>query len=924
VSLEVGSVLADRYEILKLLGEGGMGAVYKARDRELDRLVALKVIRPELAGQSSILQRFKQELILARKITHRNIIRIYDLGVTEGIRFITMEFVEGQDLSSLLEERKYTPEETVKILRQVCAALEAAHGEGVVHRDLKPQNIMIESSGRVVVMDFGLARSTELTGMTQVGTIMGTPAYMSPEQAKGMPADGRSDIFSLGIIAYQMLTGDVPYKADTMFASMALRTQGPPPPPIQIDPTLPQALSDIILKSLATNPQDRYQGVGDMFQDLDAWQEKRIARSIVTPRMAMITESHAKKWITLSLLFVFAIAVAVSGALWFTRKPSAAAPIPVSVLIADFNNATSDPVFNGTLEPAFQVALEGATFITAYDREAARRIALVLQPGATRMDEKVAQLVAQREGIGVVVAGSITSEGASYRLSARAIDAFNGKLVKAEELAGIKKDGVLLAAARLAARVRSALRDDTPESLQVAAAETFSAASVEAAHAYALGRQFEGQGKAAEAIHNYTQAVVLDPNLGRAYANLAALHINQGQKDEAEKDIQMAVQRIDRMSDREKHKTLGIYYLRTRNTEKAIEELTALVKQYPADNAGLKNLALAYFYQRDLPHAMDYTRRAVQMYPKNVTGRSNLALYAMYAGDFETAEREARTVLGLNPQWELAHVVVALSELGQGRLVQAEEAYHSLEKISPLGAEYAACGLADLALYQGLTDNAEALLERAIEQDLANKKSAEAAIKTAVLASVHLDSGRRPQMLKAADQALALSKDDNVRITLARVYAEAGLDGKALALASELGKSSEPDPSAYAKLIQGEVLLHKGSAREALKLFEEGQKLADTWLGRFDLGLAYLAANQFAEAYSELELCLKRRGEATALFLDDIPSYHYFPPVYYYLGRAQEGLKSPAAADSYKAYIATKEKAGHDRLLTDARRRLKQ
>jgi tetratricopeptide (TPR) repeat protein len=145
-----------------------------------------------------------------------------------------------------------------------------------------------------------------------------------------------------------------------------------------------------------------------------------------------------------------------------------------------------------------------------------------------------------------------------------------------------------------------------------------------------------------------------------------------------------------------------------------------------------------------------------------------------------------------------------------------------------------------------------------------------------------------------------------------------------LALASELGKSSEPDPSAYAKLIQGEVLLHKGSAREALKLFEEGQKLADTWLGRFDLGLAYLAANQFAEAYSELELCLKRRGEATALFLDDIPSYHYFPPVYYYLGRAQEGLKSPAAADSYKAYIATKEKAGHDRLLTDARRRLKQ
>src|SRR5579864_1502281 len=152
--LQLGGVLGSRYEILKLLGEGGMGAVYKARDLELDRLVALKVIRPELAGNPSILQRFKQELILARKITHRNVIRIYDLGVAERTRFITMEFIEGRDLASLLEERKYTPEEAVKILGQVCAALEAAHGEGVVHRDLKPQNIMIEDAGRVVVMDF--------------------------------------------------------------------------------------------------------------------------------------------------------------------------------------------------------------------------------------------------------------------------------------------------------------------------------------------------------------------------------------------------------------------------------------------------------------------------------------------------------------------------------------------------------------------------------------------------------------------------------------------------------------------------------------------------------------------------------------------------------------------------------------------------
>ena len=301
LALEIGSVIADRYEILKLLGEGGMGAVYKARDQEVDRLVALKVIRPELAGHSTVLQRFKQELILARTVTHRNVIRIYDLGVAEGCRFITMEFIEGRDLSSALEEGKLEPDAAVKILRQVCAALEAAHQEGVVHRDLKPQNIMLEASGRVVVMDFGLARSMEETGLTQAGAIMGTPAYMSPEQAKGIPADERSDIFALGIILYQMLTGVVPFKAETALASLLLRTQGPPTPPMKLDPAIPQALNDIVLKALATDPANRYQNAVDLGKHLQDWQEGVLHQQIVTPPIKMMEESTAGKWIVIAL-----------------------------------------------------------------------------------------------------------------------------------------------------------------------------------------------------------------------------------------------------------------------------------------------------------------------------------------------------------------------------------------------------------------------------------------------------------------------------------------------------------------------------------------------------------------------------------------------------------------------------------------------
>ncbi|MDE3109570.1 MAG: serine/threonine protein kinase, partial [Acidobacteriota bacterium] len=218
-SIQAGSLLGNRYEIIEVLGEGGMGAVFKARDRELDRLVALKVIRPELAGRAEILQRFKQELILARKVTHRNVIRIFDLGDAEGVKFITMEFIEGEDLKSLISrEKKLTPEQAASIVQQVCLALEAAHTEGVVHRDLKPQNIMVDKTGRAWVMDFGIARSLEFGGMTQTGALIGTPEYMSPEQVRGEHADARSDLFTLGIIFQELLTGTLPYQSETAMA----------------------------------------------------------------------------------------------------------------------------------------------------------------------------------------------------------------------------------------------------------------------------------------------------------------------------------------------------------------------------------------------------------------------------------------------------------------------------------------------------------------------------------------------------------------------------------------------------------------------------------------------------------------------------------------------------------------------------------
>src|SRR5437870_2326972 len=330
-ALAPGGVLGGRYEILELLGEGGMGAVYKARDRELDRWVALKVIRPELANQQEVLRRFKQELILARQVTHKNVIRIFDLGEADGIKFISMDFIEGQDLRGLLRQKgRLTPEESTAIIVQVCQALEAAHAEGVVHRDLKPQNIMLDSQGRATVMDFGIARSMELTGMTQTGALLGTPDYMSPEQAKGQEVDARSDLFTLGIIFYELLTGKTPYRADTVLGTLLKRTQERARPPHELDPDLPRYLSDVVVRCLEIDPQLRYQSASEIISDLGMQRGTRpgLATTLLKPGVRRAVFSFAGLGVAAALALLLVVGLVVRSRLSdrSTTKPGQTAP----------------------------------------------------------------------------------------------------------------------------------------------------------------------------------------------------------------------------------------------------------------------------------------------------------------------------------------------------------------------------------------------------------------------------------------------------------------------------------------------------------------------------------------------------------------------------------------------------------------------
>jgi tetratricopeptide (TPR) repeat protein len=902
-----------------------MGSVYKAWDKELERTVALKLIRHDLTRDPSISQRFKQELLLASKISHRNVLRIHDLGDGPGgTKFISMACVEGPDLHQLLKREGRLPlERALKIACQLCAALDAAHAEGVVHRDLKPQNILLDQHDHVYVSDFGLAKSLESDlGMTRTGQFLGTPRYMSPEQAEIKPVDHRSDLYAFGLILCELMTGALPFdRAQSTMQIMYQRVHEPPKDPKRLNPDLPDYLARIVRKCLERDVAQRYQSAGEILADLDAGRPPEVSlRSRYSHAVDMLAGGR-RKWIPAALAAVLVLAVIqIVVEPRFRHGPAPQHP-PVSVLVADFKNETGDPIFEGTLEPAFGVALEGASFITGYNRSSAHRLAARIQPGAVTLDDTLARLVATREGINVVVSGDISRRGDEYDVQVRALDPSTGKaLVTAEEIT--RKDDVLLTIGKLAARVRKRLGDTTPESAQIAAAETFTSKSLDAAHEYAVAQALHFAGNWNDALEHYRKAAELNPDMGRAYVGMANCYYNTGQTQQAKKYYQTALSHLDGMSEREKYRTRGAYYLLVRDSDKAIEQQLQLVKQYPSDNAGLANLALAYFFRRDMQKALEEGRKAIAIYPQNVAQRNNVGLYAMYAGDFEAAIKEQNIVLQQNPSFVLGYVGTALSELGEDHPDQARQTFEKAATLGGQGASAAAAGLADVALYEGRTLEAIGILEKGVEADVTAKNPDGAGTKLAILAQAALQKGNTRRALEATAEALQQSKGTGVVFWAARAYIGANQPAKALGLARQLAKELEPDPQAYAKLIEGEVELKSGKPRDAIELFLESRKIADTWMSRFDAGRAYVDAGAFAEAESELDACMKRRGEATALFLDENPTYFVFPPVYYYLGRAQEGLKSPAAGDSYNTFLQIKEKAEPDPLVADARRRV--
>jgi eukaryotic-like serine/threonine-protein kinase len=480
---------------------------------------------------------------------------------------------------------------------------------------------------------------------------------------------------------------------------------------------------------------------------------------------------------------------------------------------------------------------------------------------------------------------------------------------------------LLLDVPKLAAPIRKALGDSTPVSVQLnMAGGAFQAASLEAVHQYAIGSDQQFAGKTEESLASFTKAVELDPNFARAYAGMAGSAANLGRHQDAEKYLKLAMEHVDRMTERERHRIRGLYYMQTENWEKCVEEYSELVKQYPADNIGHNNLSICYKGEHNTPKAIEEMRRSLEVSPNNDL-RANMALYLAYTGDFPTAEQEARKALQANPSFETAYAGLAYAQVGQGKLPEAIQTNRQLQKVSSYGQSMAAQGLADIALYEGRLADAVRFLETGAAADLQADRLDSAAAGFAMLAHAQLLRKQKAAALAALDKALANSKTVSTRFAAGRVYAAAGETAKARKLAEGLATESQLEGQVYAKLIEGEAALEEKDPRHAIQVLNEANKQLDIWIGRFDLGRAYLDAGLFAEADSEFDRCIKRRGETLDLF-DYVTTYSYLPEVYYYQGRVREGLKSPGFADSYNAYLSVRGKAGEDPLLPEIRQRL--
>ncbi|MFY9844106.1 MAG: tetratricopeptide repeat protein [Terriglobales bacterium] len=849
--LQPGVLFGGRYEIMGVLGQGGMGAVYKARDRELDRLIALKVIRPELATDPAILARFKQELILSRNITHKNVVRIFDLGEADGIRFISMEYVDGEDLRTILRrDGKFSPKDAITVVEQVCRALDSAHSEGVIHRDLKPQNIMRDKNGRIVVMDFGLARSLGDSGMTQTGAIVGTMEYMSPEQAMGSTLDQRSDIFSVGLIFFELLTAKAPYKADTAIASLMKRTREEAQSASDVDASVPKSLSAIVSRCLEREPANRYHSAVELLQQLTTWEanpnisaetlSQMISHPIVR-RSRFSLDLPGKSWMWIAGTVLVIVLASFAGRMLLNRV----GPSPIEIvqgipslkqgkyvailplkLIGDQKTLgyVADGIQEALATKLFQLKEIHLASSDAIDKAVAKN----LSPSK----------LARELGVNLVLQGSVQGNADQLRVTLSLDDASSGKRVWSQEFSGAPGD-VLTLEDQVYSNVATALalKPTDEEQARVGAHPTENAKAYDL---YLQGRNTLHNGHSPDAYKQavglFEQAIDKDPNFALAYTGLADSSIRMyGETKESiwAQKATLSAQQAERLSNNlpEVHLSLGSVYANTGKNTEAVAELKKALALAPNSDEAYRNLGDAYIRAGQTDEGIAAFQKAVAANSYNWLNQIALGKAYIELGDTTKALPEFQKVTELAPDNPLGFEGIGSVYLRDGKWSEAIAQYQKALTIAPDSATYSNLGTAYFFLKN--YDQATKMYEKAVEMTPNNEEL------LGNLGDSYRWSGHSDQASAAYAKAISLAfqglrvnpKSASIMGDLGILYAKKGDAANALQYTNQARAIRPDDLQLIYYEVQVKTLI--GQPEEALKALrlalEKGWSPQEAW-----------------------------------------------------------------------------------------------
>jgi tetratricopeptide (TPR) repeat protein/TolB-like protein len=801
--LRPGSSFGTRYRIEKLLGAGGMGAVYKAYDTELGRMVAIKLVRRELATSRQIMQRFKQELLLASRISHKNILRIHDLGEVDGIKFITMAFVEGADLAGLVEKNGRLPQDrALKFAKQLCAALDAAHSEGVVHRDLKPQNILVDHADQIYVSDFGLAKSLEpdMTAMTQAGQVLGTPRYMSPEQVEAKDLDQRSDLYSLGLIFYEMFTAELPFRAESSFQLMYKQVHEAAKDPRTVCPDLPEYIANIVLKCLEKDPAKRYQSAREILTDLESQSAPPIVSAAAAGASAGSSTSvgataAGNKTISIQvpkparpgwwlaaggIVLAAALAFAVPGIrhrILPSRGSNAGQPtIQHYMAVLPFRVTGDDEngkyIADGVVD-SLSAKLSGLRNVYVAPANA-------VSAAAKQPDQ---QKLARALGVKLLLTGTVTT-GANNAVAITVTlndTANKNQNLLHQDFSGVRQDLLTLEDQIFNKLVSTlAIKQSNEEMLRSTARPT---ENIGAYEIYLKGRNlWRGSQNANDldkAIGLFNQAIKIDPRFALAYAGLA--DADRRMYDQTKDAVWTqralgAAQQAQSLNDNlpEVHFTLGSIYTTTGRTAEAIAELQRALQLAPNSDEALRRLGTAYLNANQPQQAIDSYTKATDVNPYLWTNYNQLGIAYFQLGQNDQALKTFQHVTALAPDRAEGWANMGAVHYQQGKWNECIPEFQKAIELHPNAMYFS--NLGTTYFYLSRYDDAAKMFEKAVSMAGNNARF------RVYLADAYRWSGQTAKASTTYDDAISLAyktiqvnpKDAETLGYLAIAYAKKG------------------------------------------------------------------------------------------------------------------------------------------------------